>query len=117
VWRTCKEDCGIMAIIEGRLVGTMGLIKVPWWYNLSHYFMIDRWFFCLPEVLNKGVGVRLRAEAAVIADAAGLPLFIMGKWKKGAKRPFISPEIYPHEGQIDVLRRLDNVDPNNGSDA
>jgi GNAT superfamily N-acetyltransferase len=73
VWRVVHHECALMAIIGDRLVGTLGLIQVPWWYNKGHYFLTDRWFFVLPEHRNGVIGKALLADAAVVAEASDLP--------------------------------------------
>jgi GNAT superfamily N-acetyltransferase len=117
VYRVVRQECAVIAIVDNLMVGTMGLMRMNWWYNTKYCFMVDRWFFTLPEATNKGVGARLKAEAEIIAKGAGIPLFIMGKWRKDKRVPVISPRIFPNQRQLDVLRRTTDQHADDRTDA
>lgn len=95
--RVTKEEVAIMAIRDGLLVGTMGLIKPQWWYgNGRDSFLTDRWHFCLPQFYNGPVNDALMAEAKAIAHAANLEFIHQGKIrpaKNGVTR--MTPRAYP----------------------
>lgn len=97
VIRVAKEEAAIMAIVDGFLVGTMGIIKPTWWYGDGE-FLTDRWHFVLPEHHHGAVNDLLIAEAHAIADAADLKFFHQGKarvLKNGVRMMF--PRIYVPE--------------------
>lgn len=70
------------ARIDGHIVGSIGIITVPWWYNRSVRFMTDRWFFVYPKLHHRGIGSRLQAEAQAIATQAGMKLILQGHAKE-----------------------------------
>lgn len=78
----CRNNAAIMARLNGHLIGSLGVMRVAWWYNNSAFFMTDRWLFAYPEFYHLGVGARMVAEADAIAKAAGLPLIINGHQKR-----------------------------------
>ena len=49
VWRVVNSECAIMAIKDGLLVGTVGLIKAPFWWAADKYFLANRWCAILPD--------------------------------------------------------------------
>src|SRR6184192_3504775 len=49
VLRVAKEEAALMAVKDGMLVGTMGIIKPTWWYGQGE-FLVDRWHFVLPDL-------------------------------------------------------------------
>jgi hypothetical protein len=77
VLRVANEGASIMAILNGKIVGTLGLISVDWWYSDSK-FLTNRWFFVEDDLKFKGVGARLLAEAHIIGKSADLPVVIIG---------------------------------------
>jgi hypothetical protein len=92
--RVTKFEIAIMAECAGRLIGTLGLIHVPWWYAPKTSFMVDRWHFVLPQFRNGVVNRMLIAEADSIADAAGIEFIEQGpiREKRGSnKRLMIFP--------------------------
>lgn len=89
--RVTREDVAIMAIQDGHLVGTLGLVEVPWWYNPDHTFMADRWNFALPQLRNGDVGRLLEGEAQMIADEAGLEFINQGKIRGKRGRLMLMP--------------------------
>lgn len=72
----------IVARKEGHLIGSLGLIKMPWWYNSKAFFLTNRWFSVLPQFKHAGIGVQLEAEAAVIGMSCGLPVVISSHAKR-----------------------------------
>lgn len=78
VWRVCQEEVGLMAIHNGVLVGTMGIIAPTWWYGDGN-FMTDRWHFMLPEHQNGPLNTLLIDEAKQIATLAGCEFIHQGK--------------------------------------
>jgi hypothetical protein len=92
--RVTKYEAALMAIHNGLLVGTMGIIKPDWWYGDGE-FLTDRWHFVLPEFMHHQVATDLFSEALKIADGAGLEFIHQGKIrgaKKGALR--MAPRVY-----------------------
>lgn len=75
--RIQRDGASLLAFVDGKLAGAMGLMKVEWWYGHDS-FLTNRWFFILPDLKFKGVGARLLAEAKAIADQADLRLIIIG---------------------------------------
>lgn len=86
--RVTKENVALMAIVDGHLVGTLGIISPQWWYNPAESFMCDRWHFVLPQFKHTPVDQMLLDEAEKIADAAGLEFIDQGKIreKRGKRR-------------------------------
>lgn len=76
--RVTKEDVALMAIKDGRLIGTLGLIRPVWWYG-DGSFLTDRWHFVLPEHHHGEADKLLKAEARKIADLTGLKFIDQGK--------------------------------------
>lgn len=77
--RVTKDYVAIMAEQNGHLVGTMGVISAPWWYNPCEMFMADRWDFVLPQLQHTEVHRMMLAEANTIAEQAGLEFIHQGK--------------------------------------
>lgn len=78
VIRVVDEEAALMAILDGHLVGTMGIIKPVWWYG-DDEFLTDRWNFCLPQFYHTEVERALETEAYRLADDAGLRFINQGK--------------------------------------
>lgn len=93
--RVTKEDTAIMAIHEGRLVGTLGLIRVNWWYAPEHFYLADRWQAVLPQYHHGEPEKLLEAEARQIADMSGLKFVNYGKIRPQKHGNFILfPRVY-----------------------
>lgn len=94
--RVTKEDTAIMAIKDGMLVGTLGLIRVPWWYNPNYFFLTERWHFVLPEFHHGEPDRLLKQEARNIADLTGFTFIDMGKNRpqKDGNNHLILPRVY-----------------------
>lgn len=73
VYRVVKEECALMAMRDGKLVGTLGIIKAKFWWGKDAEFLANRWFFALPEI---GAGRLLLQEGLRIAKEAGQELHI-----------------------------------------
>jgi hypothetical protein len=82
IMRVRDQGVIINARKEGHLIGTMGIMLVPWWYNTKKKFFTNRWWSVLPQFKHLGVGVRLEAEAAAIGYDAGIPVVIMSHAKR-----------------------------------
>lgn len=89
--RVTRDEVAIMAIKGGHLIGTLGLIHVPWWYAPDHDFMVDRWHFVLPQFQNGDANRMLENEAQVIADAAGIEFINQGKIREKRGKLMIFP--------------------------
>lgn len=89
--RVTRDEIAIMAIKGGHLVGTMGLIHVPWWYAPQCDFMVDRWHFVLPQFQNGDVNRMLENEAQYIADEAGIEFINQGKIRQRRGKLMIFP--------------------------
>jgi len=73
VWRVVTHEVALMAIADGRLVGTLGLVRAPFWWNNKLAFLANRWFFALP---GSHAGKPLLKEARAIARESELELHI-----------------------------------------
>lgn len=76
--RVTKFEAALMAVHNGVLVGTMGVIKPTWWYGDGE-FLTDRWHFVLPQFAHGEAGKMLEEEAVKLADEAGLIFIHQGK--------------------------------------
>jgi hypothetical protein len=79
--RVCKEDAAIIALKNGCLIGTMGIMKCTWWHS-DDDFLTDRWTAVLPEFEHKGVRDLMLNEVKKIANAAGLKFVNQGKLRE-----------------------------------
>lgn len=107
--RVAKYEAAIMAIVDGNLVGTMGLIKPVWWYG-DDEFLTDRWNFVLPQFHHTEVEAVLKAEALKIAEQAGLRFINQGKLREmkdgtGLMFPRVYTPLTFKEGEDNVLRQ------------
>lgn len=94
VIRITKEGASIMALIDGYLVGTMGLMQMTWWYGPGTA-LVDRWNFCLPACRNGTVGQALDDEAMSIAAQSGLNYINQGKIRQRHARYQMFPRLIP----------------------
>lgn len=92
--RVTKEEVAIMAIKDGRLVGTMGLIRPSWWYAPAHQFLTDRWHFILPDHQHGVANKLLIEEARKIASMAGLEFIHQGKIRVKNGASLMMPHAY-----------------------
>lgn len=90
---TSKEGAvALMAFAGDKLVGSMGIVQTPYWYSRDT-FLREVWMYVLPEYENRGVMAELLKEAKVIADLAGMSLFIAPTAKdrrRGARREHVA---------------------------
>lgn len=77
-----KSGFAVTARADGHLVGSLGVIRVPFYYNRKFFFMTDRWYFSYPEFRNTSVGARMLLEAHAVAIGAGCELIITGHLKR-----------------------------------
>jgi len=69
--RTMDEGVALMAIIDGHLVGWLGVVSRQYSYSKAS-FLIDTMFWVLPQHRDGDVWWALLQEARGIADAAGM---------------------------------------------
>lgn len=105
VIRVAKEEVAIMAIKDGLLVGTMGLIRPNWWYNPKFSFLADRWHFVLPEHMHGLANKLLIEEARKIAGMADLEFIHQGKIRVKSGQVLMMPHAYLPESDTDEAVR------------
>jgi GNAT superfamily N-acetyltransferase len=76
IWDTVRHGAALMAIVEGRLAGYLGLWKSRYDYSVES-FLHDRGFYVLPAHRGGAVGAALLREARAIAEEAGMTLKII----------------------------------------
>lgn len=99
--RVAKFEVALMAVHNGIMVGTMGIIKPTWWYGDGE-FLTDRWHFVLPAFDHTPTSAALMDEAKQIANLAGLQFIHQGKIrgvKQGVAR--FMPRNYPPKSATD----------------
>jgi GNAT superfamily N-acetyltransferase len=74
--RTVREGAGLMALVDGALIGFLGLMQTPYCYSAEH-FLHDTSLYVVPEHRGGDAFRALLAEARGIADAAGMALKII----------------------------------------
>jgi hypothetical protein len=89
VLRVVQQEAALMLFAGEKLVGTMGIMKVTWWYGAGE-FMTDRWDFALPGHDGK----LMLEEAKRIAGAAGLEFWHNGKGRERTGVHRRRPTIY-----------------------
>lgn len=96
VFRVAAQEAALMAVMDGYLVGTMGIIKHSWWYNPAHDFLTDRWHFVLPQYRHGLVDRALEDEALAIGAAAGIPFINQGKLRRRKNGSYLMmPILHP----------------------
>jgi len=100
-----KDSVALMAIRDGRLIGTLGMLRATWWYGNGEY-LTDRWNFVLPQEENGDAGPMLEAEAEMIAHEAGLDWINQGKLrvKKSVNKFLYFPRLSPKSATTDESR-------------
>jgi hypothetical protein len=99
VWRVVKEDVALMAMnADNLMVGTMGIVRVPFWWNTKVRFLANRWFFTIP---GSRAAKPLLREAGAIAKGSDLELHIFDE-RRG--RLVISNKSKLRQEVPDVLR-------------
>lgn len=73
VWRVVNHECALVALRDGKIVGSIGLVKAPFWWAKDEFFLANRWFAALPDT---GAGEPLLHEATAFAKSLGLELQI-----------------------------------------
>jgi GNAT superfamily N-acetyltransferase len=76
IWDTVRHGAALMAIVDGRLVGYLGLWKSRYDYS-PESFLHDRGFYVLPDHRGGAAGAALLREAKAIAQEAGMTLKII----------------------------------------
>jgi GNAT superfamily N-acetyltransferase len=82
VYRVVHEEAAFVATVDGAIVGTLGIVMVPWWYNRAAQFLTDRWCFVAPAYRHAGVFPGLLAEADALAAVTGVPFIFNGKARR-----------------------------------
>jgi hypothetical protein len=83
----------IIAKHDGHLVGTLGLVRMNWWYNTKQEFITNRFFFVAPPLKHLGLGARLEQEAVAYGKALNLPVLIVSHTKqRNSSRPYFARE-------------------------
>jgi GNAT superfamily N-acetyltransferase len=85
VYRVVNEEAAFVALADGEIVGTLGIVMVPWWYNRATQFLTDRWCFVSPAHRHKGVFDALIAEADALAARLELAFIFNGKSRRRDK--------------------------------
>jgi GNAT superfamily N-acetyltransferase len=71
ILRTMRDGAALMAIVNGELVGYLGIVELSYSYARAS-FLIDSGFWIKPEHRTGDVFKALLQEARGIADAAGM---------------------------------------------
>ncbi len=79
VWSCVNRDVALMAVRDEMLVGTVGLVCVPSWWNRKVKYLPNRWAFALPgsrawrPLLKeaRAIGVASDMEVHIISEARG----------------------------------------------
>ena len=82
VWKVATESVILMAMRGDMLMGTLGLIQVPFWWNHRVRFFVNRWLFVVP---GSGACAPLIRDAVAIAKASGHELYIIDEAKSRLK--------------------------------
>ena len=75
VWRVVHDEFALMAMQDGRLVGTLGVIRADFWWGDVPFFA-NRWAFCLRDA--KAWKPLLR-EAKSIAKECGVEFHLISE--------------------------------------
>lgn len=77
LWGIKNIECGAWVVEDddGKVVGTIGVHKTSPWYSDEEYLM-DGWFYVLPEYRKTGVGKMLLDAAVGFAKNENLPLMV-----------------------------------------
>lgn len=95
VWRVVNHDVALMAMRDGLLVGTMGIVAPKQWWNEKLSFLANRWLFVIPG--SRSFKPMLK-EAVAIAKASDLELHIIDEQRERLS-------IFNKKERPDVLRR------------
>ena len=91
--RVAKEDAALMAIRDGMLVGTLGVMRATWWYGDGD-FLTDRWHFVLPQEWHGEADQMLIDEARKIAALTNLNFIDQGKIRQRKGDILMMPRLY-----------------------
>ena len=96
VFRVAAQEAAIMAVLDDKLVGTLGVMKAEWWYGIKgqRTFLTDRWHFCLPQFYHTAVDRKLIAEAEMLANQADLEFVDNGKLRERNGKLLLMPRVY-----------------------
>lgn len=77
-WRAVEQGMTYVARRDGEIVGTLAMIRVPYWYADPERFtfLIDQWFYVAPDARFGQIGVRLLREVREMAREADIRAFI-----------------------------------------
>lgn len=98
VWRVVNHDVALMAMRDDRLVGTIGIVNPPFWWNTKIKFLANRWCHALA---GAGALLPLLREATAIAKASNLELHVFDEAKG---RLIIFNKSKSRQGSRHVLR-------------
>jgi hypothetical protein len=79
VWRVVNAECALMMIRDDKLVGTVGIVKVPYWFAKDEFYLANRWLSVLPDFNASPLIHEAVAFAKGLSDAehpGGLELHI-----------------------------------------
>ena len=79
IWRCMREDVALMAVRDGALIGTLGLICATSWWNHKIKLLANRWAFAIP---GAGAWRPLYKEARAIGIASKMEVHIISE-KRG----------------------------------
>jgi hypothetical protein len=99
VCRVIAQEAALMAIADGFLVGTLGIIKPTWWYGDGD-FLTDRWHFVLPDHRHGAVDKALMEEAYRLAGDAGLEFIDQGKIRERRGKLLMFPRVHTPSGTL-----------------
>jgi hypothetical protein len=92
-----SDGVALMLIVDGWMVGTMGIINPTWWYG-DEGFLADRWHFVLPKFDSSEASALLMDEAIKVAQEAGLEFIHQGRIRQGKKGVLrMMPRVYSPE--------------------
>lgn len=73
--RVFKEGLIIVAEVDGKIVGSIGLIARQWWFS-DRWFLGDNWIFVSKDHRKSRIAIQMLKRAKQFADKTGLPLFV-----------------------------------------
>ena len=85
VWRVVNHECALMAIRDDKLIGTIGIVKVPHWWARDRYFLANKWLSVLPDagalhpLMHEAV--RFAKDLTSPEDPGGLELHLYDEQK------------------------------------
>jgi hypothetical protein len=76
VYRCAKHEAVIMAGKDGQLLGTIGIMQAPYWWNTKLRFLTNRWAFVVP---GSGAWRPLLKEAKAIARSSNMEFHLISE--------------------------------------